>query len=215
MAKKVRRSSSRGKTVKKPGKARSPKPAPAPKKRAKRASAGAASATPNVPFAVIRESVIGSLLWSHGTMDMVMTGFPEDKATYQSHAHDNHLLWTLGHMAATYAWLVGMFEGKIDLPDGYMTLFGYGSKPSADASQYPSFNEVRRVYNDAFDQLMSAIKSQSDADLMKPPFSSEGKDNSWFGKTRLEVLIRINHHEGWHHGQLSTLRRALGLKSMY
>lgn len=224
MAKKARRSNSRGKTVKKPGKARSPKPAPSPKKRAKAAGgAGGAGGTGGTggaggssAFGIARAAAIESFVWTHGTMDMLLDGFTRENAVYQASAADNHVLWTVGHLAVTYGFFASLFDAQpMTLPERYNEWFGFGSKPIGDAAAYPALQDVRAAYNAAFDRLIEIIKSQSDADLMKPPFAKPGSDMSWAGKTRLEAVIRMNHHEGWHQGQVATLRRALGMKGVY
>ena len=48
------------------------------------------------------------------------------------------------------------------------------------------------------------------ADMLKATVT----DSHGFAKTRMDVLIRAAWHEGWHSGQLGSLRRALGLPTI-
>lgn len=152
------------------------------------------------------------LTLAHEMLQPLIADFPADRATFQTAPTDNHLLWTMGHLCTAYSWFASEIDGKAaDMPENYNGLFGYGSKPVPDAGVYPPMSEIMQVCKRAYQRVMDAITGLSEADFDKPPVSGA----SGFAKTKMDVVSRLAWHEGWHQGQLSTLRRALGLKNTF
>jgi len=188
-----------GRTARKAGKSARAAKAAAPAKRAR--------------AVVIKplDHAVASMVYAHDFVVKACNSFPDDRVTWQRHPEDNHPLWTLGHLAATYDWFATMLDGQPSrMSEAQNKLFGYESKPVNDVEAYPSMPEVRRLCDDAWKRLLKAAKAMTDADLGKPP---HGKPSS-FAPDRLTALERCTWHDGWHAGQVSTLRRALGLPSL-
>lgn len=153
-------------------------------------------------------AAIDTLGWVHASTDKLIDHIPAAHALHQPCGTDNHMLWTVGHLAVTYCWFASLLDGKaIDIPAGYNERFGYGSKPVADAAVYPSLAEVRKQYDAAYTRMMNAVNRLKPADFGKPTVA----DSHGFAKTRLDVVLRAAWHDGWHSGQLSAIRRSLGL----
>jgi hypothetical protein len=172
-----------------------------------RAKASAPAASP----AAAKVSAVALMNWVHSTTEALINGIPADKATFQTSPTDNHLLWTIGHLATAYSWFASLIDGKTaSLPESYDKLFGYKSTPSADLSGYPSLEEVRKSYAAAYQRFNDAVTGLKPADLHKPTAA----DAHGFANSRLDVIHKTVWHEGWHCGQLSSLRRALGLPPM-
>jgi uncharacterized damage-inducible protein DinB len=187
---------------------------PSPRRRPRRVSGKKRAVQRAIPAsqAVQRARALNTLAWAHGVMEMLLEGFTEQHATFQPTPTDNHLLWTLGHLADTYYVWANMLDGKLrEPPPEYVRLFGFGSTPVADPRVYPTLAEVRAEYARAYEMLVHAVCQQTDADLAKPLHG----DNSWLADSRLEAIYRMAHHEGWHQGQVSAIRRALGLKRIH
>ncbi|MCC6320456.1 MAG: DinB family protein [Phycisphaerales bacterium] len=180
------------------------KPASAGRSRPKAKSA------PSSPAAV-KQTAAALLKWVHGTTDALIAGIPADRATYQPSPRDNHLLWTIGHLATAYSWFASLIDGKMAaLPESYDKLFGYKSAPVADAGVYPLLAEVKKHYDAAYGRLYEAVAALKPADLYKPPAA----ESHGFASSRLDVIHKTIWHDGWHSGQLSSIRRALGLPPM-
>lgn len=146
--------------------------------------------------------------WVHTITGKLCAGFAEDQVLAQPTSTENHLMWQIGHMATGYAWFASMLDGKpATLGEMYDKLFGYGSKPTGDASMYPAQAEVRRIHDEQYQRLLRVVKAMSDADGLKPTVTNSGG----FAKNRLDCFYKCIWHEGWHQGQLSALRRVLGL----
>jgi hypothetical protein len=146
--------------------------------------------------------------WVHTMTGKLCAGFNEAQVLTQPASSDNHLMWQIGHMATGYSWFASMLDGKpATLGEMYDKLFGYGSKPTSDPSMYPAQAEVRRIHDEQYQRVLRAARAMSDADGLKPTVT----DSGGFAKNRLDCLYKCIWHEGWHQGQISGLRRALGL----
>lgn len=185
-----------------PAKAASKAAAKAPK------APGKARAKATRSTSVMRIRAVASLRYARSILDGLFKDFPVDKHTYQPAMTDNHIIWTLGHLAITNQWFAGLLDGEPPaLPDGYNELFGYKSKPNPDLAAYPPYDEVRQQYEAAFARLIRAADALRDSDLT----ISCAAESGGFAKDKAEVLERAVWHEGWHGGQVSALRRSLGL----
>ncbi len=146
--------------------------------------------------------------WVHEMTGKLCAGFSEQQMLAQPSGGDNHLLWQIGHLATAYSWFASMLDGKpATLGEMYDKLFGWGSKPTSDPSMYPAHAEVRRIHDEQYNRVLRAAAAMSDADSLKAP----AIDSGGFAKHKLDALQKCIWHEGWHQGQISGLRRALGL----
>jgi len=155
--------------------------------------------------------------FSHGMLDTMLKGIPDDKAAFQLHPTSNHVLWTLGHLACTYAWFATTIDAKAAegsgphcLPEAFGKQFGMGSKPSGDASVYPPLAEMRRKYDESFAAYLKMVEGLTEADAWGPCAS----DTGGFASSKLDAAYKCAWHDGWHLGQIADLRRALGLPSV-
>lgn len=147
--------------------------------------------------------------FAHGMLDTMLATVPADKALHQVHPTSNHVVWTLGHLACTYAWFSTTINGKsaVTLPESYNGLFGMGTKPVADAGAYPSVAELRRHYDGAFAAYLKQVEGLSDAEA----WGACASDTGGFAGSKLDAAYKCAWHDGWHLGQIADLRRALGL----
>ena len=155
---------------------------------------------------------VRNLNWVHTTAQKLTENWPDDKALHQNTPTDNHLLWTMGHLASTYDWFRTLIAGgEMIVPEAYYkTLFGYGSKPHKHAAEYPPVAEVRAYFEKCYAALVAASEKLSDADAHLPCVA----DSHGLAADRLEAIDRAAWHDGWHSGQLAGLRKSLGLPSV-
>lgn len=138
-----------------------------------------------------------------------LEGISEDRYTYQPWPGANHVLWNLGHIAASDTFGIAALKGSTDTPTGpYDGIFGMGSTPVDDTSKYPPIKKVRHDLDDQRRELLSLLEGMSEADLLKP---TEG-DMAQFAPDIAGVLFTLAWHEGVHAGQIVAIRKALGLK---
>jgi hypothetical protein len=179
--------------------------------KATRAPRTSASRT-RTPSSPMRDRALAHAKFAHGMINKFSEGFSPEQVVAQAGACPNHLLWTLGHLASSASWTHGMITGGGPIvPEGYSALFGMGSKPIGDPALYPSFNEVREAYESSFRRLLDAVEQLDDEDLLEAP----EQDSGGFISDKLDALSKLAWHEGWHLGQLSDLRRGLGLPNVF
>ena len=180
------------------------KKSPSPKAAAARAAAPSKSRSTTI----MRDRAIAHAKFARDTINRYVTGFNDEHHVVQPENVPNHILWTLGHLAATASWLNGLVSGaRPVVPDSYNTMFGMDSKPVSDLTVYPPFSEVRKSFDDAFGALIANTAALDDDELLAPP----AQDGGGFVTDKLDALFKFAWHEGWHIGQIANLRRGLGI----
>jgi len=163
---------------------------------------------------------LGQAMRSSGPLvTRFLAGFDETNRTRQAPGLPNHAVWTMGHLALT----LSRFAEKLDggpLPESaFVTGDGrkgdarrfdtesvsFGSKPTDEPAIYPALARGREIFEEALDRAAKAIGAMSDADLAKTHPWGKGEMSAE------ELATRILFHNGIHAGQLTDLRRALGL----
>ncbi len=160
----------------------------------------------------IKDSLVKSLKDGHGLFVRSVSDFPEDKLTFQSFPEENHAMWTAGHMATTYAWWSSFVTKDLTPPpQSFTAVFNNKMKPVADRSAYPAMNEVMAELDKQYQIFITAVEAIPESDYFSAPLA----DSGGFLKTKLDVLTGQIHHVGWHTGQVSSIRRALKMPSLY
>jgi hypothetical protein len=121
----------------------------------------------------------------------------------------NHPIWIVGHLVHSEASLVAEFVlGEKNPLAKWDSLFGMGSVPVADASKYPSIDELLAESEKVRAHTLDVLTKYTDADLSKPSKAPE-EYKDMFG-TIGQCFAAISLHETFHGGQLSDVRRATG-----
>ncbi len=137
-----------------------------------------------------------------------LRGIPEDRYTWQPWAGANHVTWTLGHLMVTDNWILKTLGGADRDPDGRLAaIYGMGSRPEPDAARYLPPEELKRAMAAARQELLQFAEQMSEEELLRP---NEG-DLQRFAPDRVGMLYSLAWHEGMHGGQLTAIRKALGL----
>lgn len=149
------------------------------------------------------------LTWVRSVSNLTLTDIPESAMTRQGTPHDNHPLWVLGHLASTDAWIGGLLGiPGMTMPD--RKLFGQGSRPVSDSKAYPACVEVKRVFDGNRAALLEWLEGATNAALETPLKEKTGG----FTTDPIDAMHKIAWHEGWHFGQITSVRKALNLKSV-
>ena len=172
----------------------------------------AATVTPTTSEAATH--CIHQLRFSRGGLLRVLEGFPADKLIAlpdfaSGGAVANHALWIVGHLATTDDWFLNQMDTneKTQLSDHWHEIFGGGSKPVADASKYPPFAELQNALQQQRDRLINWFTQRSAKELAAPTPEKWKK----YAPTVADFAFFLAWHEGYHAGQLSVVRKALGL----
>ncbi len=154
-----------------------------------------------------------------------LKGFSDANHTKQAANVPNHVAWNLGHLALT----MHRVSEKLDaqplpasdfFPQGTTKgdsqrfgpeSVGYGSLPTDDPSSYPSYDRCVQIFYAACERLAAAARAASDQQL--------ASETQWgpSGMTTPTYLLvaRMSFHNGLHCGQITDLRRALSLGSIF
>lgn len=153
-----------------------------------------------------KERTIALLEFSRWYTNNLLKDLPESKWGFQPSPTDNHVLWCLGHLAGTEAW-IGQILGisQIQVPEAIRTSFGMGSKPVATGN--PPASDVRKVFESSRAALVDWLRGAPDSALMQPLTELTGG----FATDPLDACLKIAWHEGFHAGQIASIRKALGL----
>lgn len=152
---------------------------------------------------------LATLGFSRGVFTRMFESIPEEKLGQRgAGGAGNHALWILGHIATTDAQFLEALAGHDrPVPKAWDDLFGYKSEIKDDLSAYPSLDEVRAAFDGARAAITAWFESMDDQELAKP--LPEGWDQ--FAPTQAALMSSLAVHEGMHAGQITCLRRELGL----
>ncbi|HUU85887.1 MAG TPA: DinB family protein [Phycisphaerae bacterium] len=155
-----------------------------------------------------REQAIAIITFARRMTEQLLEDIPEEQLLHQPVSAGNHALWVMGHLATTDDALAGLYDGgQPVLPQSYNELFGMGSKPTHDAGAYPPIAEVREHLGATRKRLLDGASAADDAALsVALPEELEG-----FAPDRVGLLISLAWHEGLHAGQITMVRRSLGI----
>jgi hypothetical protein len=137
----------------------------------------------------------------------MLEDIPHDRWCLQPIPDANHAMWIGGHLAATDDFFLVKVGGRTSaLPAGWNELFATSSKPVSDLGAYPAPSEIQRQLADRRKDLKSWFQSLKEPELLAPL-----PGGMRFAANVAELMPSVAWHEAWHGGQLSLVRKALGL----
>ena len=126
----------------------------------------------------------------------------------------NHAAWVFGHLASTsFSFALPLLNAKPIEKDGWGELFGINSEPCSDASLYLNkaslvglLEESHALVTEAFAKVDEPrLALPNPAESLRPLFPTIGH----------MITFVMTSHEATHLGQLSALRRGLGLPGVF
>lgn len=168
-----------------------------------------------------RSSVLADAIEaSRMATELFFAGFDDSNRTSQAPGLPNHFAWTLGHLAfvmhrAAERFDAGALPESDFVPEtrGDAARFGIegvakDSVPVADAAAYPGDARSREIFAKAATRLIAAVRGASEEKL--------ASTTKWgVREMPLSALAaRMGFHNGFHAGQLASLRKALGMKGV-
>jgi uncharacterized damage-inducible protein DinB len=160
----------------------------------------------------IKDTLVKSLKDGHALFLRSLSDFPVDKLTYQTSPTENHVLWTAGHMVTTYAWWATFLTKDLSpIPPAFAVAFDNKKKPVADSAAYPAMSEVLAELDRQYQIYIKAVEALPESEYYNAPLV----DSGGFVTYKVDVLVGQINHIGWHTGQISSIRRALSLPSLY
>ena len=122
-----------------------------------------------------------------------------------------HALWLCGHLACAQELL--LFQRCIERPTldpGFMAHFPIGAAvKAATAHDWPAPAVVVETMADMQRKTEAAVLELGDDLLAEPAFGKDGVKHPHYD-TKLGAISHLIRHEGFHAGQIATLRRLMG-----
>lgn len=155
-----------------------------------------------------------------------LDGFEESNRTSQAPGLPNHVAWVLGHCAFTMGRLAERAGGPSVPSDFFIGSTGgdgrrgsasrfdadavaAGSTPTDEPQIWPALDSCIECFDEAIETLADTVAGASDDDLA---------DSIAWGDSEYplrDLVIRVSLHNAFHAGQLSDLRRALGMPRIH
>ncbi|SFS54220.1 DinB family protein [Marininema halotolerans] len=124
----------------------------------------------------------------------------------------NNIRWHLGHILVSTDMLL---FGKIDeassgIPQHYLSLFFVDTSPANWKNEnVPTLTELRELLTSQIERVQVFDKKIEEP--LPQPFTVQGHTINTFG----QMLSFITWHEGYHHGFINGLKRAVGEKNLW
>jgi hypothetical protein len=119
----------------------------------------------------------------------------------------NPIRWQTGHLAWSadlVAWLLG---GERSFPENWAEVFEYGSKSPDENTVFPPFAEIReKLY-----ELQAKTNGLLEV-FDENKFADEVELAEDWRMNRLDALFFFGKHDSYHAGQITILRKSLGLQ---
>jgi uncharacterized damage-inducible protein DinB len=130
---------------------------------------------------------------------------------FQVHPKANHALWIAAHLALVDNSFINKFRPALARkPEGWDTLFGFGSQPKPDANEYPPPDEVLAYFHERRSTLLRLLDELS-VEEWEAPAPPTGARSPLAGAPNMgHSFIFVSQHEAMHAGQLTVAHRALG-----
>ena len=138
----------------------------------------------------------------------LLEDIPADKLAHQPCDAANHALWIVGHLAhADDFFMTALVKRPSKCSDDWKKLFGMGSTPQPEADAYPGLPELTESLSDRREELLGWFKAMTPQDFARPL----PEDMAQFAANRGILMSSLAWHEGLHTGQLSVVRKSLGI----
>jgi hypothetical protein len=143
----------------------------------------------------------------------VLEGIEDKKGSERLNDHVNHIQWIAGHLTNS-RYRLGSMLG-LDFVFPYMEFYTDLTAPppfnrAIDSRlHYPPLNEIKKSWNDLAATLVDQLSGLGSEQL-----AAEMPNAVPTGKTMLDFISFISSHESYHIGQMSIIRKYLGLPAM-
>jgi hypothetical protein len=143
----------------------------------------------------------------------VLEGIEDVKGSKRISDHVNHLQWIAGHLTNSRYGVASGLGIEAGFP--YKEQYTDPTEPPpynrtiSSSVKYPSLTEIKKSWNDLAASFTEKISGLSDEQLSSGiPFPVPT------GKTFQALLAFLASHESYHIGQMSIIRKSLGLDAM-
>lgn len=123
----------------------------------------------------------------------------------------NSILWLIAHLTVSENWLLLVCTGGERVKIPWARQFGLGSSVPEKKEDYPSVEEIMKLFNKVHTTAIQYISTLKDEDLEKPTTNGV----QFGGEDSVRAIIRhAIRHEGTHTGHLGWLCKLFGVKTI-
>jgi uncharacterized damage-inducible protein DinB len=133
----------------------------------------------------------------------VIDNISEEDSERRPNKETNHIKWISGHLIASRYMMLSFLGVNLEFP--YNEQFS-GKKKIDEINDFPTLDQLKEGWEELNSKLQEAIQNADESTL--------SADAPFGGKTIRDLLIFLTHHEAYHIGQISILRKVLGYDSM-
>ncbi|SDW51531.1 DinB superfamily protein [Marininema mesophilum] len=157
--------------------------------------------------------LIQHLLFTRDITIATLASTSEEIADVIPKTSTNNIRWHLGHILVTQDQLLfGKLQENSGIPEHYIALFGRDTSPSnwKETGGVPSLKELHTLLDSQKDRITNAFNDQLEKPLPKP-FTVKSYTIETFG----HMVAFATWHEGYHHGFINGLKRAVNEKNLW
>jgi hypothetical protein len=158
-----------------------------------------------------RESALERIRWSRNFTEQFLPDLTPAEWFWSPEQYPTHVAWQVGHLAvAQYNLCLRRVRGRTAedeslISESFIEAFKFGSAPTRKEVQYPSLEEIKRVFDAVHAQSLAELEKRSDAELNEPLENPHPRF-----ATKLGAVEFCSQHELVHAGQIAMLRRLMG-----
>jgi len=159
----------------------------------------------------LKTAALGAYNFAAFTTDKTLEGFTQDTAFETPEEGGNHAAWVAGHLARTYDWILDRYASAGSLEPVYAEVFAAGKDVEPDPEKYPPFEHITA----ALTERRQAVAKWFE-DLPEEKAAEElDEEARMFGQTFAGMMGALGDHENFHAGQLSVVRKKLGMPRVF
>lgn len=146
--------------------------------------------------------------------DALLQGIPSERWAEQPIEGANHPAWLLGHL--TFAGDSGcqLLGGESQLPEGWDKVYGRGTHPSTNRSDYPPGEDIHSTFVATYNRL-AELAITADAETLAGPNPNKMLKDGGLPTVGDLVMFLMTGHLSLHLGQLSAWRRMIGMPPLF
>ena len=131
----------------------------------------------------------------------------DDVAHKRINDKGSSLHWIIGHIANSRHYVGGLFNAGTEFANSELY---NGGTPLKEPSDYPPIEEIRQIFESVTEKFIKRLSELTDDDIHKKLEKKlPVKDDTMLG-----AIAFFSLHESYHVGQLSFIRRQLGMDGL-
>ena len=140
-------------------------------------------------------------------VNKTLKNLADDVAHKRVNDKGSSLHWIIGHIANSRHYVGGLFNAGTEFENSELY---NGGTPMKEPSAYPPIAEIKKIFENVSGKFMKRLEELTDDDINKKLESKlPVKD-----ETMLGAIAFFSLHESYHVGQLSFIRRQLGMDGL-